>query len=643
MCGIAGIFGNHDTTTTTELVHRMVSVMNHRGPDDRGYYIDSQIALGHARLSIIDLSESGRQPMTNEDGTVRMCVNGEIYNYIELRRELIGQGHQFQSQSDSEVIVHAYEEWGQECLSKFNGMFGLAIWDSRKRTLLLARDPMGEKPLYYWRDDSRGVLIFASEIKAILAAGVKPEVNQDALAGYLAFQYTVGRQTLFKGINKVLAGEVMTIGGEQPPKIERYWDIHAGKLLPSVTDDDCVRLLRERLDNSAEIRMRADVPVGAFLSGGIDSAAVVALAKPFAKSEFHTFSVGFETFSETPYAETVAKYLGTTHHNLLIKAEDVAKDIRKVAWHCDEPLGDAAIINNYYLGKAAHDQGVRVVLAGEGGDELFAGYKHYQVGMKWHWVYRLPESVRMLGAVLLSLMPDKGKADSVCGRIHHLAAFFCQDRFGDAHEYMLTVMGDVEAERYCVSNKRGRSWAWNRIPHERQDDTLDDMLATDCKNLLPEKFLMKADKAVMANSVEERLPLLDKNVVELAFSIPARLKLHNGQEKYVFRQAVKGLLPPDIVNRPKQTFNTPVRMWLRNPELRDQAVAALTDGELIREYFRTDELKPLIRRLSQGETGGNGGLWGRTETNVVWTLFALQLWYDTWFNTTVTESDPSRS
>ncbi len=629
MCGIAGIYGNSDTHATPNIIHRMVSVMNHRGPDDKGLYVDSQIALGHARLSIIDLSEAGRQPMTNEDGAIRMVFNGELYNYVELRKELVAKGHWFRSQSDSEVIVHAYEEWGQGCLNRFNGMFGLAIWDSRSRTLVLSRDPMGEKPLYYWWD--RGVLIFASEIKAILVAGVKPGVNQDALAGYLALQYSVGRQTLFKGINKILAGEVMVVEEGQRPTILRYWDVQAGELLPQVTDADCALLLRERLDISAQIRMRADVPVGAFLSGGIDSAAVVALAKPHAKSEFHTFSVGFETFSETPYAETVAKYLGTTHHNLTIKAADVANDIRRIAWHYDEPLGDAAIINNYYLGKAAHDQGVKVVLAGEGGDELFAGYRHYKIGMRWHWWYNLPKFVRYHYPALSWLKtPDDGRVDTVFGRLQHLALFFNQDSFESAHQYMLAVMGLSEQHRYCrLADYR---FMTRMIPHEHFDDPLDDMLVTDCKNLLPEKFLMKADKAVMASSVEERLPLLDKNVVELAFSIPSRLKLHNGQEKYVFRQAVKDLLPPEIVNRPKQVFNTPVRVWLREKELSRMAVDALTNGELIKEYFKMDALKPLIRRLRLGETGGNGGIWGRTETNVVWTLFALQLWYDTWFS-----------
>ncbi len=627
MCGICGIYGNPDAATATDLVHKMVSVMNHRGPDDCGYYVDNQIALGHARLSIIDLSEAGRQPMTNEDGAIQMCINGEIYNYVELRKELIGRGHRFRSQSDSEVIIHAYEEWGSRCLDWFNGMFGLAIWDSRKRVLVLARDPLGEKPLYCWRDASKEVLIFASEIKAILAAGVKPEVNQDALAGYLALQYSVGRQTLFKGINKVLAGEVMTVSGDQPPKIERYWDIHNSQ--KKTPERDCSLYLRAELEKSTQLRMRADVPVGAFLSGGIDSAAIVALARPHCKGEFHTFSVGFETFSETPYAEKVSKHLGTTHHNLLIKAEDVARDIRKIAWHYDEPLGDAAIINNYYLGKAAHDQGIKVVLAGEGGDELFAGYMHYKIGMQWHWAYQLPEALRLLPlAAIRSAIPNRGSVDSLCGRLSHLAAFFWQDNFQDAHQYMLAAMGASEIIRY--SNISPDQIA-DFIPHERQDDPLDDMLATDCKNLLPEKFLMKADKAVMASSVEERLPLLDKDVVDLAFSIPSSLKLHKGVEKYVFRQAVRDLLPLDIVYRPKQTFNTPIRMWLRNPDLSRMAVEALMDGELIREYFRTDELKPLIDGLRQGETGGDGGIWGRTEPNVVWTLFALQLWYDTWF------------
>ena len=618
MCGICGICDRGIDNAIP--VAAMMSTIQHRGPDTRGIRIEDGCVLGHRRLSIIDLSDKANQPMSNEDGTVWLVVNGEIYNYRELRLRLEARGHTFQSQSDSEVIVHGYEERGRDFLKYLNGMFALALWDVKTKTLLMARDPMGEKPLYYyWRPENPKRLVFASEIKSILKSGVEPAIHDRSLCSYLALQYVPGIHTMFKNINKVLPGQMLVFENNALSS-HTFWDIAPNR----VSTKQPVGELRWLLEESTRLRMRSDVPVGAFLSGGIDSSAVVALARQHNTGTFHTFSVGFDSFSEIPFAEQVSRYLETTHHNLIIRADDVAGDIEKIAWHCDEPIGDAAIINNYYLGKAAKEY-VKVVLAGEGGDELFGGYRHYQVGLKWHWVYRMPELVRRLAQMAVPL--KKGRVDDLDGRLHHLASFFFQPNFADAHQYMMRTLSDPEIRYY---SRLQPDWL-DLVSHRKMPSTLDDMLATDCKNLLPEKFLMKADKAVMASGVEERLPLLDTRIVDLAFSMSPEMKIRDGIEKWVFREAVKDLLPLDIVRRKKQVFNTPVRLWLRNDKIAEMAADRIENGELIRAYFRAERLKPLVKKLRDKTVGGSGGIWERAEVNFVWTLFALQLWHDVYF------------
>ena len=405
MCGICGIYGVEDKP----LLLKMLSTLKHRGPDSQGVFCDSHISLGHSRLSIIDLSSKGNQPMSNEEGDIWISVNGEIYNFKTLRAQLQRLGHEFQSDSDSEVVVHAYEEYGTRCLQRLRGMFALAIYDGKTGSLLLARDRIGKKPLYYAIDSGR--VIFASEIKAILEAGIAKKIDSHALSAYLSFYYSLGLRTLFDGIKKVEAGTFLLCTGGTITS-ERYWDLHEARPT-SVREDEIAAVLRAMLEESAQLRMVADVPVGAFLSGGIDSSAVVALARPhFSQGNFHTFSVGFETFSELGYARLVSDYLDTVHHEIIISPQDVARDIDRVAWYYDEPLGEAAVINNYYLSKEAKKY-VTVVLAGEGGDELFAGYGSYKRGLNVYRFYRLPRLFREIILPLSQLIPDRG---DICSR-----------------------------------------------------------------------------------------------------------------------------------------------------------------------------------------------------------------------------------
>jgi len=608
MCGICGIYGIEDNAP----IQQMLSVLRHRGPDDKSIYRDGVFSLGHARLSIIDLSEKGRQPMSNEDGTIWLAVNGEIYNFMELRAELEKKGHRFYSHSDSETIIHAYEEYGMDFLDKLRGMFAFALYDKKKKRLILARDPIGKKPLYYYFDGR--VFFFASEIKAILEAGVKKQIDEVSLQAYLAYQHSLGERTLFRGIKKVLAGNVLILE-QNKLSIRKYWDIVEN--ITKADDDYFINKLRALLEESTRLRMIADVPVGAFLSGGIDSACIVALARPYAKDEFHTFSVGFETFSELAYAKIVSQYLHTTHHEIVITPEMVKRDLPRIAWYYDEPLGDAAIINNYYLSKESRKY-VTVVLAGEGGDELFGGYPEYRRGLKYSNYFKMPGLFRAAVKHIVDLIPGKGNIYMAGNRIHRFADILCQPTFEKAHLFTRRQMSDAEI-RY-LTRLDSPDIDSLLIPSSQMSDPLNQMLALDCKNLLPEKFLMKADKGTMANSIEERLPLLDKEIIEFAFSVPSNLKIRGGQEKYILRKAVEDLLPPEIVNRKKQGFSTPVDAWINN--MKDWVYQTIDGGELVKDYFKKDKIRLLLDDFN---------IRPNYRARTIWTIFALELWYDTYF------------
>ena len=606
MCGICGIYGLEDK----ELVKKMCETLVHRGPDDQGIYTDSNISLGHRRLSIIDL-KTGHQPIHNEDETIWVILNGEIYNFRELREDLENK-HDFYTNSDTEVLVHLYEDYGVRLVEKLNGMFAFAIWDSQQKKILLARDPIGKKPLYYHWDGEK--LIFASEIKAILEAGVKTEIDLDALYSYLAYQYTLGKKTLFKGVRKLLGGHFLVIEkGEL--KIEKYWDIRENIIHDY--EANLIKRLRLLLEKSAKYRMIADVSIGAFLSGGIDSSAVVALTRPLVDYEFHTFSVGFETFSELEYAKKVSEYLDTVHHEIVITPDMVAKNIEKIAWHYDEPLGDSAIINNYFLSEEARKY-VKVVVAGEAGDELFAGYPNYKTNLRYYNLFKFPFLGNMMGKII-GLSPRKG--DVYKNRIERFLTEFAQSNFEKGHLYTTRSMNDEEIK--WLTHLNHNNIEQFVIYPGNIEHPLNKMLALDCKNLLPEKFLMKADKATMANSVEERLPLMDKNIAEFAFAIPPNLKLRKGQEKYILRMAVKDLLPTEIVKRKKQGFGTPVDNWISKGDLKDMVIQKLSDNELIKRYFKEDKINKMIQNLDHPQNTRGAG--------TVWTVFALGLWYDVYF------------
>jgi asparagine synthase (glutamine-hydrolysing) len=602
MCGICGITGCNDTA----VIRKMNDTLIHRGPDDAGYYIDNEISLGHRRLSIIDL-HTGHQPIHNEDETIWIVFNGEIYNFEEIKKDLIPK-HHFYTQTDTEVLVHCYEEYGLDFVKHLNGMFSFALWDTVKKRLILARDPIGKKPLYYFFNGNH--FIFASEIKAILQTGIKKQIDFNGVCAYLAYEYSLGSSTLFEGIKKIPGGHQL-IFQEGKISLKKYWDIPEN--IQNFNEDEIIVKLKFLLDKSTRYRLISDVPVGAFLSGGLDSSTVVALSRPLVDYPFHTFSLGFETFSELPYAKMVSEHFDTEHHEMIITSEDVIPFLNTIAWHFDEPLGDAAIINNYFLSKEAKKY-VKVVLAGEAGDEIFGGYSNYHTNLiYYHYIYKTKLNYFLNKARFLQKLCYNDRCERILSKI-------TQPNFELIHLNSRRVMSNNAIKYYSKLDPENVDA--NAIMPENIVDPLNKMLAVDCKNLLPERFLMKADKATMANSVEERLPLMDKNIIEFMFSVPYHLKLKNYQEKYLLKMAMKDILPKEILKRKKQGFGTPFDIWLHNPHFRDIVIEEIEKNALIKKYFHQERISTLIRNLKKGNVN---------RPMETWDIFALALWHSTFF------------
>ena len=495
--------------------------------------------------------------------------------------------------------------------------------NEKQGKLTLSRDPMGEKPLFYHFDGER--LFFAPDIKTILETGIKKEIDETALYAYLAYQFVPGERTLFEGIKKLPAGHMLTLeSGEL--NIRKYWDIEEN--ISQADDNYFIDKLRELLEESARASVTANTPTGSFLSGGIDSAAVTALARRYVKGEFHTFAVGFETFSELEYAKIVSQHLDTIHHEVLITADMIAQDLVKIAQHFDEPMQDAAAINLYYLSEEARKY-VEVVLAGDGGDEVFGGYIDHKIGLRYFNLFRLPPQTRKAAKVILDLVPGKGNIHTTGGRIHRLASFLCQPTFRDAHLYTTRVMSNTEIDYLTRLGYQDVNCLF--ITPQEMTHPLNKMLALDCKNLLPEKYLTKSYRVATANSIEVKVPLLDREIVEFAFSIPPRLKIRNGQEKYILRKAVEDLLPFSIINRKKLGFGTPVGHWLGNRRLKEMVIDKLSNGKLIKNYFNKEAINQIVKNLEQGSIGNGSSVWSMFEASIVWSIFTLELWYDVYF------------
>ena len=622
MCGICGklVFGS-EPAISPALLKAMADSIHHRGPDDDGYYVSGPVGLGFRRLSIIDL-KSGHQPLSNEDDSIWIVFNGEIYNFHELRAFLLSKGHAFKTKTDTEVIVHLYEELGPNCVEKLRGMFAFAIWDARSNTLFLARDRVGIKPLYYCLTDSS--LLFGSEIKAILAdPSVKREMAPEFIDRFLTFLYMPGEDTLLKGIQKLAPGHYLLVK-DGKTTIRQYWDLRFAESPQDQRIEDAEKQLLSLLAKTVELHMIADVPVGVLLSGGVDSTAVLSLAVNGTDKRMSSFTVGFsdgQVTDERPYAKLAAEKFSTLHHDMTISARDFAAFVPQYVWHMEEPVCEPRAIAMYYVSKLARNY-VKVLLSGEGGDEAFAGYSNYR---NLVWMERIKRGLPFLnGSVAWGLSLANSLLHS--RRVAKYAPLM-NERFPDYYctssPYRFTANGldKVYSPEFAPSIDREHSLEpVRRLQSQvRGQNTLDAMLYIDTKAWLPDELLIKADKMTMANSIELRVPLLDHKVLEFAASLPPSFKLNGFAPKYILKKTLAEKIPIEIRNRKKTGFPVPYESWLRN-DLKDVIWGVLTDRRTTnRGYFRKDAVEGLLRANSSGAN----------YSKEIFSLLTLELWQRT--------------
>ena len=576
MCGIYGILSlDGPARRPPDVLKLMGDAMVHRGPDDSGAYADGGLLLGMRRLSIIDVS-GGHQPIASEDGQVVVVCNGEIYNFRELRRELEAAGHRFATHSDSEVAVHAYEQYGDAFLERLEGMFGLALWDRRRRRLLVARDALGIKPIYFRQE--AGELTFASEAKSILALpGVSTRLDLAALSQYLSVGYVCAPNSIFAGIRKLEPGTLLTV--EQGRVAQRRYHRAPAGIDTVRSEEEWVDAVRSELERSVRDQMVSDVPIGAFLSGGIDSSAVVAFMSRHSRQPVKTYSIGFQgstgaqLYNELPYARQVAELFGTDHKEIVVQP-DVATLLPELLWHMDEPIADAAFITTYLVSKFAR-QDVTVILSGVGGDELFGGYKRYLDEHYRSLYHRVPGVVRSaLVAPMAKLLPSD-RHSRLLNKLRLAKAFIAADALPFEERYRAYMQVFDAREREALLLQRDLPFddcIARGFAAAQTDDPLRQLMDVDFATQLPDDLLLLTDKMSMAVSLECRVPLLDQRLVALAARMPGSLKMRGGELKHVMKRALRGILPDSILYREKRGFGAPMGAWLRAelaPVLRD--------------------------------------------------------------------------
>jgi asparagine synthase (glutamine-hydrolysing) len=604
MCGICG-FINLDRRRPADrgVLESMRDAIRHRGPNDAGALIDGAIGLGHRRLSIIDIA-GGHQPMANEDESIWIVFNGEVYNYIELRARYLEGRHRFASSSDTEVMIHLYEEFGKDCVTHFNGMFAFAMWDRRTQTLLLARDRVGVKPLYY--TVQAGAFIFASEIKAILQhPGVARRVDPVAVDEFMTYGYVQGARTAFDGIFRLPEGHTLTLR-DGAIAIERYWDL---EFKPDETrsEQDHIDRVRELLDDAIRLRLRSDVPLGVLLSGGVDSSAVVGLLSRDV-GRIKTYSIGFDAgheYNELHHARRLAQHFGTDHHETIL-APDVFRDfIPNFVYYMDEPVTEAAAVSLYYVCElAARD--VTVILSGEGSDELFAGYPIYRYMRMIERYRRVPSAVRgMLEPVMRGLRPD-AKLDKYLT----LAAQPLEQRYLNVHLYDPRLRRALYTTDFAAAGHQDPFEPIAGIyEHTRHWDLLSRLLYLDTRSWLPNDILIKADRMSMAKSLELRVPFLDYRLIEYAATIPSRYKLRGATTKYILKAMLKDVVPPWVLDRKKMGFPTPLSLMFRK-QLSGYVRDTLTDATIRRRgYFEPSTVHRLVDEHMAGAEDHHSALW----------------------------------
>jgi asparagine synthase (glutamine-hydrolysing) len=630
MCGIAGIVASEPLSEEDhQRLPRMRDVVAHRGPDDAGEYHDEHAALGHRRLSIVDLA-AGHQPLSNENGSVWIVFNGEIYNHADVRPTLESAGHVYRTRSDTETIIHAYEQWGDSCVEHLRGMFAFAIWDGPRRRLLLTRDRLGVKPLYWARAGSR--LLFGSEIKSILESGlIRAEADESRLPELLSTRYLSGAETLFKGIHRLLPGHTLVFEQGQIT-IGEYWDIPAGRCnerLAAISDQEAVQQFRERLEQSVRIRLMADVPLGMFLSGGLDSSAIAALMAGMIDRPLQTFSVAFRdrAYSELDYARQVSTAIKADAHEIVIDEQDFFGALPRLIWHEDEPIAHPSSVPLYFVSELAR-QHVKVVLTGEGSDELLAGYAKYPKAL-----------VNWRAAAAYGVLPHPLRswiADSVVPLLPHAIAryarrsFVSMERTPEAMFFDnfaaigLARQRDLLAARFAGSSAAdayGPSRHYFDAPNG-DSTVLDRLLYADLKTYLVE-LLMKQDQMSMAASIESRVPFLDHKLVEFAASLPPRLKLRGFTTKWILREAVRSILPAEILSRPKMGFPVPFGVWMRGEWGSIARDVLLDSRSRQRGIIEPAGVERLIAAHQSGAARG---------ADAIWSLLNLELWYRTFID-----------
>ena len=625
MCGICGIFDLTGNPINRETLTRMRSIIRHRGPDGEGELVDNEIGLGHRRLSIIDIG-GGSQPISNEDGTVQVVFNGEIYNFIELRSELESVGHKFRTKSDTEVIVHAYEQWGARCVKRFNGMFAFALWDARKRELFLARDHLGIKPIYYVTAGNQ--LLFASEIKSLLQHPACPrKVDLDALAELFTFRYVPSPKTLFQKIMKLPPAHLMVVSNAGM-RIERFWD-WVPRLQTERKEPELIEEYQELLENAVRLQMRSDVPVGLFLSSGIDSGALLAIMSKYSNGPVQAFTIGFEEGEQTNEvadARILARKFGADHHFQMLAPEDYVKYYERYMWDLEEPVGNETAAAFYFVARIAGER-VKVVLTGQGADEPWAGYDRYK-GVKLSALYhRMPRMVTNGVATLVAGMP--GRMERLKRGVASLGERDMLTRFTKVYSFF---SAEMKARLYRGALKErfsadayGTRQALNRLQRDVAHlDPLTQMLYIDTRANLPDDLLMVSDKTSMANSLESRVPFLDYRLVEFVESLPPNLKLNGLNGKYLHKQAVGKWLPPEIVHRKKKGFANPIEDWFRVRMKSFVEDCLLSSDSSMAYYFD----QKYIRKMLELDRAGT-----EQYRRHIYLLVSLELWHRNFLRT----------
>lgn len=621
MCGIAGFISEAKEVSVSEreaLLDRMCNVITHRGPDEQGMIVKDRAALGMRRLSIIDL-KSGQQPIFDCAGNLAVVFNGEIYNFQELKKDLQSRGHRFKTNSDTETVVHAYEEYGEKCLEHLRGMFALAIYDFREETLFLARDRVGKKPLFYSLTD-KGNFVFGSELKILIEHGeISKEIDFSALDAYLTFGYVPEEFCIFKDVKKLEPAHYLIF---KNGRIERrkYWDFDYAENAEIKTEAEYAEALRELIKEAVKIRLISEVPLGAFLSGGVDSSAVVGMMSQILEKRVKTFSIGFneDSFNELKFARIAAKHFDTEHHEFIV-TPDLVEIVDDLVWHFDEPFADSSALPTFMVSKLAREF-VTVVLSGDGGDELFAGYTRYAIDRKRSVLEKLPEFVRRN---ILQKMGEKLPHGAKGKNYLYNISLDAVSRYIDNVSHFGKLKKDALYAADFLNGANGDfgkgAGIYQKIAESvSSKNPIDKLLYLDSKTYLPSDILTKVDRMTMANSLEARAPLLDHKLIEFVTKIPARLKLKGAETKYIFKKAMNEIVPREILYREKQGFGVPINEWI-NSRLKEKINATLLEKRTLeRGYFEKRYIETLLNEHRRQR---------RDHSHALWILWMLELWH----------------